>query len=254
MPFTDLIGTIQSMHQCVRHYFAWICTKPHGTAFLRNTYLIRHRIDHMMAGRCIEFAGISTVKTCCVAGPFDHCDLEPKTDPKVGYPVFSCIFAGCDLSFDAAVTEAAGNDYSGGTAQQFLYIFRFNFFTVYPTYIDFCACFKTGMVKTLDNGKICVVQSDIFADDCNSGLPFPCSYLVDHILPLRQLRFRHIKAKLAADYPVQPVPVQHERRFVQAWNSQVFNDAIPLHVAEQRYFCFDAIVQRLVRPCNDDIR
>ena len=74
-----------------------------------------------------------------------------------------------------------------------------------------------------------------------------------HVFPLRQLRGRGVDAQLPADHRGKVELLQHQRRFIQAGQRDVLNDAVGLYIAEHGDFLKNRRLQRLVAPEDDEV-
>ena len=110
-----------------------------------------------------------------------------------------------------------------------------------------------GVMQGFCHGKIRIVELHIFADQPDAHLLFPVLDPLHHGCPFRQIRRRCLQPQFPADHLGKMRFLQHQRRFVQAGNGHVFNDAIPLHIAKQRDLFENGFFQRLIAAQHDDI-
>ncbi len=110
------------------------------------------------------------------------------------------------------------------------------------------------VMQRLGHGQVRVVQLHVFADQTDRHVARAVLDALDHLRPLGQVGRGQVKTELAAHDGGEIRFFQHQRRFVQAGQGDVFNHAVRLHVAEQRDFAEDGRFQRLVAAQHDDVR
>ena len=102
------------------------------------------------------------------------------------------------------------------------------------------------MAQRFSNGKISIVQLNIFADQRNVRILLSCMYAVYHFAPFVKLCRRSVYAQFAAHNGGKSVCFKHERRFVKAGQRDVFYYAVRLNVAEKGYLFEYGIFKRFV--------
>ena len=102
------------------------------------------------------------------------------------------------------------------------------------------------VAQGLRNGKVCVVELYILAYEAYAYFLLAGFYAPHHVLPFRKVGRGRVYAKLPADDVGKVGLLQHQRRFVKAGESDVFYDAVQLHVAEEGYLFEYGILERLV--------
>ena len=102
------------------------------------------------------------------------------------------------------------------------------------------------VAQGLRNGKVCVVELYILAYEAYAYFLLAGFYAPHHVLPFRKVGRGRVYAKLPADDVGKTGLLQHQRRFVKAGESDVFYDAVQLHVAEEGYLFEYGILERLV--------
>ena len=78
--------------------------------------------------------------------------------------------------------------------------------------------------------------------------------LFHHLRPLGQVRFPGLNAQLSAYHCGKIGFFQHEGRFVEIGQGQIFDDAVRLYIAEHGDLLEYGLIQRYVAPEHDDIR
>ena len=102
------------------------------------------------------------------------------------------------------------------------------------------------VAQGLRNGKVCVVELYILAYETYAYFLLAGFYAPHHAFPFRKVGRGCVYAKLPADNVGKTGLLQHQRRFVKAGESDVFYDAVQLHVAEEGYLFEYGILERLV--------
>lgn len=84
--------------------------------------------------------------------------------PRYRDVALSCVLCGIDHTLDTAVAEAARHKDAIAALEHFGSVFLRDELGIDPIDFDLRAVLIAGMVECFDDGKVCVMQFDIFAD------------------------------------------------------------------------------------------
>ena len=109
------------------------------------------------------------------------------------------------------------------------------------------------VTKRFGHRQICIVQLDVFSDKAD-GNGFVCALFArNHLLPLGKIGRGRVDLKLAADDGGEIGLFEHQGRFIEARDRNIFNHAVGLYVAEHRNLLENRGLERLVAAEHDDI-
>ena len=98
------------------------------------------------------------------------------------------------------------------------------------------------------------MQLNIFTHKPYCNLFIAVFNAVEHFVPVGQIGFARVYAKLAANNIGKVIFFKHNRRFIKHGNSHIFNNAIGLYIAEKGNFLEYIIFKRLVAAQHYNIR
>ena len=111
-----------------------------------------------------------------------------------------------------------------------------------------------GVPQCLGDRKISVVQLGVLADQADGDLLVGMLEPLDHGRPFGEIGRGDVEPQLAADDAGKVGLLQHERRFIEAGDGAVFDNAVGLDVAEQRDLVENALFgDGLVAAQHDDV-
>ena len=88
------------------------------------------------------------------------------------------------------------------------------------------------MAQRFGNGKVGVVQRNVFADKTDGNALFAVVNFTEHIVPVAHVDVGRVDSELAADDGGKVAFFKHYRRFIKHGKRKVFNNAVGLNVAE----------------------
>ena len=238
---------------CVFHHVAGIRAETQRASLIHGVALIGQKVDNFMFAIGVEFARIRVGKPADVSRELDHRDLHTEADPEIGDIMLPRIFRRDDFSFDPAVSESARDENTVRILQNVADRFFGDRFAVRPEYVDFRSAPIPCVAESLRNGKISVVQGDVFPDDRDIDLAVKILDPVNHARPFGKVGRGSGNTELTAHNVRKMMAFKHQRRLVQHGQRDVFDHAVFLHVAEKRYLVENAVFQRFVATKNDNI-
>ena len=110
------------------------------------------------------------------------------------------------------------------------------------------------MEERLNDAQIGVVQADVFADERDAHMTVHAVDLVDQRAPLGHVRFTAVKVQLAAHHAAKALVLKQQRHLVERGRRCVLDDAVGLHVAEERNLAADVVCDGLIRAHDENVR
>ena len=169
-----------------------------------------------------------------MTGELDDRDLHAQADAEVGHAVFPCVLCRQDHALDAPVAEAAGHQNAAAIPQHRPDVLCRQRLGVHPFDVHMAVAGRARVEQGLRHAEIGVMQLRVLAHQRDLH---PLVYAVDllhHGPPPGHVRHAGAQPQLAAHYPAQPLLLQQQRHLVQRGRRHVGDDAVLLHVAEQR--------------------
>ena len=111
----------------------------------------------------------------------------------------------------------------------------------------------TRVLQSLGNREIRIVKPDVLPDQTDADMVRPRLDALNHALPIRELGRGRVDPKLPADHRGKVGFFQHQRRFIEVWQREVFNHAVGPDIAEERNLFENGVLQRLVAAQDDDV-
>ena len=248
------IAAVALVHTRAGQDMARIRSETQRCALVDSLALVGQEVDYLVRGGLAELAGVCVREAADVARKFDDGYLHTEADAEIGDVVLTAVFRGGYHALDAAVAEAAWDDYSVAAGELRGDVILCDVLAVDPADIHLRAALVSAVVQRLGDGEIRVVKLHIFADKADGDLTAGVTDAVDQRFPLLEIWGLVLQPKLAAHNGGKPVRLEHERRFVEIGQGQVLDDAVGLDVAEHGDLSEDAVLQRLVAAQDDDVR
>ena len=252
--FIDMGNAIAARHLRALRDLARVAAEAQCAAHIDGAGLVRHEIDNLIEAVLVEFAGVCIRDAAHVAGILDDGNLHAEANAEVRDVALSCVLCGIDHTLDTAVAEAAWHKDTIAALEHFGSVFLRDELGINPIDLDLRAVLIAGMVECFDDGKICVMQFDIFADKTDGDGLFAAADLLYHAAPLGHIRLFCLEVQLAADNAGEIVFLQHNRCFVQHRDRHVFNNTVRFYVAEQGNLVENARIDRLIAAQDNDVR
>ena len=254
VPLPNLRHAVGLVHHGAGQHAAGIGAQSHGAALGDAVVLVGHKINHQMPAAARKLAGVGVRKAQHMPRKLNDADLHAQANAKVGNMALPRIAAGADHALDAPVAESARNQNAVAGAQKVRRVRLRHLFALHPGNLHARPALKPRVRQRLGDGQVRVVQPDVFAHNGDAhGLAHGMD-TAHHLRPGAQVGLGGLQAEQAADRPVQPLAVQHQRGFIERGKGLVFNDAIRPDVAKQRNLGAQLLVQRLVHARHDDVR
>ena len=144
---------------------------------------------------------------------------------------------GANLPFDASVSVAAWNEDAVCASElccKCSSVYVVESLGIDPTNLDVDTMGPTGMTKRFGNGKICIGECGVFANDCNLDRRLCASNFADELLPLGEIGSRGRQAQVANEDIAKPEALELERHFVDRPCSRCRNHRLDRNVGEER--------------------
>ena len=165
------------------------------------------------------------------------------------------IFRRQNHAFDAARTEAAGHDDAVQTGEQLFAGFLGNRFGIDPFDVYARVQRIARVPQRLRHGKIRIVQLHIFAHQTDGHALVLVPHAIHHGAPFGQIGHGRIDVQRAAHDAGKVRFLQHQRRFVQNRQRQIFDDAVRRDIAEIGNLAEDAFIgDFFIGAQHDDVR
>ena len=116
----NFVRAVRLFHHTAEH-LAGICAEAHSAAHLY-AVLVWHQVYYAMLRSGVELSGVCVLIAENVARVFDDRRLHTEANAEVGNIVFTGVFCRKDFALYAAVSEAAGDEYSVHVAEEFFYV------------------------------------------------------------------------------------------------------------------------------------
>ena len=184
---------------------------------------------------------------------FNYSDLHTQTDTQIRNLVFTGIFDGGDLSFNAPLTKATGyqdciDTFQGAGA------FALNVLRIDVLEFDSCAVVDASMNHGLDQALVGLEQVHVFADHGHGDGTLRIDMGVDHADPLRQVRFLGFDVHALNHIFIESFGVQHARNLINAVSVLQANDRSLLNVGEQSNFSATGLINFMIATTNQHVR
>src|SRR2546428_5656277 len=111
MPFLNLGAAVGFMRARAFLDLARVRAEPHGPALVLDRALIVHEIDDRGRAARVEFRAGGVRQAGHIAREFNDGALHAETQPQVWDALLASMADRRDLSFDAAVPKAAGDNH-----------------------------------------------------------------------------------------------------------------------------------------------
>ena len=253
MALGDGVRAVAARHGGAGLDYAGIRAQAQRAALVNIIALTGHEVDDLVRAQLVKFAGMRIGDARHISRVFDHGDLHAKADAEVGQALFAGIARGQQHAVDAASAEAAGHDDAIQTAQERVAVFRRQVLGIDPVDVDVRAQRVARMAHGFGYGEVGVVQLHILAHQPDLHHMLARLDALDHLRPLGQLRLGRVDMQLTADDLGKRRLFQHQRRFVEVGQGDVFNYTVGLDVAEHRDLLENGGLQRLIAAQHDDI-
>lgn len=153
---------------------------------------------------------------------------------------------------NAPLAEAAGDNDTVQSAQNIRRVCLSDGLRIDPLNRDLRTQCVAGVAQCLRHREVGIVKLDIFSHKTDGYVLVRTLDALHHLLPFRQLRRRGLQPQLPTDHRGKLDFSQHQRRFVQARQRDIFNDAVGLYVAEQGDLLENRGLQRLIAAQHDE--
>ena len=254
MALADQLAAIGLVHPGARLDGAGVCPQAQRAALGHGIVLIGQEIDHLVGAFGVKFARVGIGQPGFGTGKGDHGDLHTKADAKIRHMALAAVIGGGDHALDAALAKAAGHQNARAVAQHLGHIFLGDGFRVDPANVHIGAQLIPGVPKRFRHRKIGIVQLHILAHQADGNGFGTAADLFQHGVPAAQIDIRCIQVQLAAHDGREIVFLQHDRRFVQGGQRDVFDHAVRLDIAEHGDLFKNRGFQRFIAPQHNDIR
>ena len=145
-----------------------------------------HQADDRLLRRA-ELGRVGILDAAQVARRFDHGHLHAEADAEIRHVAFARELRGLDLSFRAALAEAAGHQDAVDVFEERRRVFVLEDFGFDPVEIDLHLVGDAAMGQRFDQRLIGVLQAGILADDGDRDLAFRIADALVDRLPARQV-------------------------------------------------------------------
>ncbi len=207
-----------------------------------------------MGAAGVKFSRIRTGKAGDVSGIFDYRHLHAQTDAEIGKPLLPGILSRQDHALNSPAPKASRNQDAFQPCQLLSVIFPGDALRIDPFDFHLNLMIISRMAQGLRHGKVCIMQCHILAHQPNMHRAGANFAVLHHLPPLIQLELRRLDSQLPAYHLRKVRPLQHQGRFVQVRQSDVFNDTILLHITKQGNFAKNTLLQRLVTAKHNNVR
>ena len=252
VPFGDLfLPAVRPLHDGADD-LAGIGAEPHGAAQL-DAVLIGHEIDDVVLALRLEFGRVGVRVPQHVARELDRRDLHAETDAEIRHVVFAGVLRRQNHPFDAAVSEPAGNDDPVCVPQLLGDVVAGQRFGVHPVDLHLGVVLVPPVGERLRDGEIGVVQLHVLAAKRDLHRLAARVDAGEHLHPFAHVDLLWIEMEDAADHRRKVALFQHERRFVEDGNGEIFDAALRFDVAEHRDFVLNIAGHGFVHARHDDV-
>ncbi len=200
-----------------------------------------------------EFRARRVVPTEDVARKFDDRDLHAEADAEVRDAVLARVLSGQDHALDAAVAETAGDQDAAAPAELLRDVVARQCFRVDPLDINARVAGRARVEERFNDAEISVVQADVLADKRDAHVAVDAVNFAHQRAPLGHVGFAAVEAQLAAHHVAEALVLEQQRHFVERGRRRVLDDAVGLHVAEERDLAADVVGDGLVRAHDEDV-
>ena len=201
----------------------------------------------------IELRGIRILISENVARKFDRRDLHAEADPEIRDILFPRVLRRQNHALYPAVSEPARNDDSVYPAKFLRNILLRQKFRVHPLDVYLRVVLVTAVRECFRNRQIGVVQLHVLPAKRDLYRLAAGVHSVQHLRPFRHVDFLRVKIQNLTYHRGKIALFQHERRFIQHGNRQIFNAAFRLYIAEHRDFILDILGHGLIHARHDDV-
>ncbi len=235
---------------------ARILAKAHSAAHLLHVSLFRHNIDYGIRCFRIDFRRIGVFQPKHVSGEFNNSNLHAKADAEIRYTMRSGIICSLDLALNSPAAESAGHKDTVHISEHGIQIrvLRLQCFRIDPVDIHRGTGLYTAVFQRFVYRDITVVQFNIFSHHGNLNCANGVSERLQHLVPVRKIRFAAFQAEFFNRNIIQPLFVQHDRHGIKNIAVVIFNNAILFHIAEKRNLISYIIGKRMLCAAHDNIR
>ncbi len=119
MTLYDPVGSVNPVHQRTRHQQAFLATQPHRATEIRRLVAVlqfsaavlplRNQRDHRILRTGLELGAMRAFHAGDVARVFYDRELHSQADAQIRHAAFAGVADCLDLTLDAALAEAAGD-------------------------------------------------------------------------------------------------------------------------------------------------
>ena len=251
----DDLGAVDRGHLRPRLQLGQAGPEPHRGPLLLDADLIVHQVDDRVRRRGGELAAVGAFETDHVAGELDDHHVQAEAQAEARYGVLAGVAGCCDLAFQAALTETAGDHDPVEAVEAGRGEHAGDLLGLDPVDLDLGPVVEAGVLERLHDrhvgvGKVHVLADDPDADDLRRGAhPF------DKCLPAGEvdLAIRLVEAQDPADDVVEAFLVQVERYLVDVLGIDLRDDRIGRHVTEQGDLALQVLRDRLVAAAHDHV-
>ena len=206
-----------------------------------------------MPALLVELAGIGVGNARNSSGILNHGNLHSEADAEIGQHPLSGIFRGQNHALNAPAAEPAGDENAIQALKRGFIGLGRQGFGIDPLDPDMRIVRISRVLQGLGNREIRIVKPDVLPNQTDADMVRPCLDALDHALPIRKLRGRRADPKLPADHRGKVGFFQHQRRFIEVGQRDVFDDTIGADIAEERNLFENGVLQRLVAAQDNDV-
>ena len=235
----NFIRAVATFHGCSLGNYARICAETECTSLVNVFTLTGYEVDNLVFTNLIKFTRVCIGNSTNVSCVFDNGNLHAETNSEIGDIVLSCILCGKNHTLNASAAESAGNDDSVKVFERILIGFLGELLGIYPVYVNVCVERIACMAHCFGNREICVMELNILADKTDMYNMLAILDSVNKVCPLCEVCRRSINIKLTANDGGEVCLFKHERCFIKIRDSDIFDYAVRLNVAEHGNFLED---------------
>ncbi len=189
--------------------------------------------DDRVRARAVELGAVRTRQTGDVARVLDDRELHPQADAEIRDAVHPCMAHRLDLAVDAALAEAAGNqdridavELDGAVTLQVLGLDEAD--------VDPRPRAQPRVHQRLAERDVGIAEIHVLADHRDGHRQVRVALGRHDLLPLAQVRRRHVQPQLLADDVVQSLLAQQHRDPIDVVRVHRGEDRALLDVGEER--------------------
>ena len=225
------------------HQLTLIGTQTHGTAHLRNRFLLFHDVDDVVRRLVVHLRTVSILVAQHVARKLNDHHLHTQTDAEGGNIVRTGVFRGDNLAFDTTLTEARTNQHALHALQFLCDILLCHLLAVDEVDLCFYIIIYTSQVQTLTDTLIRILQV-VLANQSDVHLLRGIALLVEEVVPgLHRRCLAHGDANLTQDGGIQSLMLHAHGHLIDRGHILTLHHALQVHVTERCHLHPHAVVQ-----------